>query len=413
MVTPGIQVIGPFPPEIQRRIRRRAIRDCHKWDPQVGDTCTVGAFAVSLSQAAWAEIRQLVEQLAAETLAAEREIQRRPELFPRLGIPRALRPLLHRPVDTPDPPACRLMRFDVHPTAEGWRISEVNSDVPGGFNEAAGFPRLVQEIHPHLQSCGDPAAAIAASLRASISDPGHPVALVHATAYSDDWQVMICLQEALAAVGLEGVPLAPDALRLSGGQLCGCIDGQWQPLSAATRFYPGEWFPGLRPEAAWHFWFRGAPVPLCNPGQALLTQSKRFPLVWAELDTPLPAWKRSLPATFDPRKTSRKTENLLFKPVWGRVGEEIAFPGLTPSKPYRRIRRAARHDPCAWIAQEPFAADPVGVADTPWTLCLGVYTVDGHAAGVYGRAAPQALIGAEATDVAVCLDSGEAKDEIG
>lgn len=141
MVTPGIQVIGPFPPEIQRRIRRRAIRDCHKWDPQVGDTCTVGAFAVSLSQEAWAEIRRLVEQLAAETLAAEREIQQRPELFPRLGIPRALRPLLHRPPETPDPPACRrLGRGAPRPGMYDNRSVLLPQDVPSARRlKAAGI----------------------------------------------------------------------------------------------------------------------------------------------------------------------------------------------------------------------------------------------------------------------------------
>ena len=35
------------------------------------------------------------------------------------------------------------MRFDFHFTRDGWRISEVNSDVPGGLNESSGFERLM------------------------------------------------------------------------------------------------------------------------------------------------------------------------------------------------------------------------------------------------------------------------------
>ena len=41
-----------------------------------------------------------------------------------------------------DPSVPRLMRFDLHPTDEGWRLSEVNSDVPGGLNESSLFPEL-------------------------------------------------------------------------------------------------------------------------------------------------------------------------------------------------------------------------------------------------------------------------------
>jgi len=35
------------------------------------------------------------------------------------------------------------MRFDFHWTTEGFRISEVNADVPGGFSESSAFPALM------------------------------------------------------------------------------------------------------------------------------------------------------------------------------------------------------------------------------------------------------------------------------
>ncbi len=38
-----------------------------------------------------------------------------------------------------------------------------------------------------------------------------------------------------------------------------------------------------------------------NPGSAVLTESKRFPLVWDRLSTELPTWRRLLPATVDVR----------------------------------------------------------------------------------------------------------------
>ena len=37
----------------------------------------------------------------------------------------------------------RLMRYDFHPTIDGkWAVSEVNSDVPGGFAESSLLPEL-------------------------------------------------------------------------------------------------------------------------------------------------------------------------------------------------------------------------------------------------------------------------------
>ena len=40
----------------------------------------------------------------------------------------------------------RLMRYDFHPTVGGgWAVSEVNSDVPGGFAEASLMPQVAKE----------------------------------------------------------------------------------------------------------------------------------------------------------------------------------------------------------------------------------------------------------------------------
>src|SRR5947207_3391973 len=38
-----------------------------------------------------------------------------------------------------------LLGFDFHYTTQGWRISEANSDVPGGFSEASYFTGMMAE----------------------------------------------------------------------------------------------------------------------------------------------------------------------------------------------------------------------------------------------------------------------------
>ena len=57
------------------------------------------------------------------------------------------------------PAAARVMRFDFHWTPDGWRISEVNSDVPGGFSEASELPLLMTPHYPGAQAAGNPGAA--------------------------------------------------------------------------------------------------------------------------------------------------------------------------------------------------------------------------------------------------------------
>src|SRR5688572_29756398 len=136
-----------LPHAIFRKLRLRTIFECFKWDPQVEDTSVLAPFPIFLSKKVWTELAQLAGQLAQETIAAELEILQRPELLKALALPRTIWKLL---AGTASDRAGwknhpRVMRFDFHFTTEGWRISEVNSDVPGGFIEADGFTQLMAE----------------------------------------------------------------------------------------------------------------------------------------------------------------------------------------------------------------------------------------------------------------------------
>src|SRR5262245_55283890 len=104
-------------------IRRRAILDGCKWDPQVGDVSTLAPFPLLLSRNNWNTLAALTERLANETFLAEQEIVCRPELLSILGLPRAVCHALERAGEL-TPAAARVMRFDFHPTRDGWRISE-------------------------------------------------------------------------------------------------------------------------------------------------------------------------------------------------------------------------------------------------------------------------------------------------
>lgn len=394
--------VDPLPAGEFRRLRRRAIFDCLKWDPQVQDVCTIAEFPLVLRADAWSELRALAELLARETAAAERELVARPELHRSLGLPKRARKALGRAARAGSPAGrARLERFDFHLAADGWRITEVNSDVPGGINEASGYAALFAPHVPQAVAVGDPAAAYARALSDALA-PGSRIALVHATAYTDDAQVMRYLARCLEERGACPLLASPAHLRWRDG--FASTETLWDrgPLDALVRFFPAEWLTDLPARCGWTLWFAGAATPLSNPATAILTQTKRFPLVWDALATSLPTWRRLLPETRDPREVlTAHGDQWVLKPALGRIGEDIAMPSVTPPDEWRRIARAARRHPDSWVAQRRFESVPLETPAGPLFPCIGVYTVDGQAVGAYGRVARRPLIDWSAQDAAV------------
>lgn len=385
-------------------MRRQAIFDCCKWDPQVEDVATLAPFPLLLPHAVWRDLAALAEALGRETLEAEAELLERPELHRELALPRPLRKaLLAARGGRAARGAARVLRFDFHWTAEGWRISEVNSDVPGGFNEASGFSRLMAGHYPGTRPTGDPAGRLADAVAQSTA-PGETVALVHATAYSDDRQVMVYLARELEARGRRAVLTGPDHLRWDGERVAIASAAFSGPAAFLLRFFPAEWLSNLPKACGWERFAAGSEVPVSNPASALLTQSKRLPLVWDRLAAPLPTWRRLLPETHDPREVPwRREEGWVVKPALGRVGDGVGVAGATGAKEWRAIRSGVRWAPRHWVAQRRFDAVPLETPEGKAYPCLGVYTVDGEAAGIYGRASPRPRIDHLARDLAVLI----------
>lgn len=384
-------------------LRRRTVFECGKWDPQYEDECVLADFALTLEPTTWRELALLAEQLARETLAAERELLARPELHPRLGLPRAIRRCLgaHEARGA----ACgaaRVMRFDFHWTRAGWQVSEVNSDVPGGFIEASGFSALAARMLG-LQLAGDPTEALVEAVVRAVGEDGR-VALVHATAYTDDRQVMLHLARALEVRGLATGLLDPTQVLWRDGQAGAATSWFDGPIDLLLRFFPAEWLPNTRAQGDWRAFFVGSRTPISNPGAALLVQSKRFPLVWAELCTELPTWRALLPETRSPRDADwRGDDGWILKPALGRVGEDIGLRGVVGTREWQGIARAARWWPAHWVAQRRFEAVALEHEGEALYPCLGVYVIDGRAAGIYGRVARRPLIDSRARDVPVLV----------
>jgi glutathionylspermidine synthase len=383
------------------QLRRRAIFECDKWDPQVGDDCVIARYPLVMKKAAWSEVIALAEALARETRAAEVELARRPDLHRELGLPRALRRALRQAADAPPEGAARIIRFDFHFTSDGWRISEGNIDVPGGLNEASGFPAIIGSHYSWAEPVGDPAAAYVDAIAAAA--PGSSVvALVHATAYSDDQQMMRYVARRLEARGIRAHLASPGHLRWHDGRAW--LDAAWWrgPVDLIVRFFPAEWLGQLPKASGWRALCAGSRTPISNPATAILPQSKRFPLVWDRLATPLPTWRALLPETCEPRSAPwRTSREWILKPALGRVGEGIAISGLTEPTEWRKIARGVTWWPGHWVAQRRFDVVPIEIGGIARYPCLGVYTVNERVAGAYGRLASRPLIDSRAEDAAV------------
>jgi glutathionylspermidine synthase len=381
------------------------VLDHCKWDPQVGDTGTLAPFPLILGDSTWRQLAQWAEALAAEASAAEAELLNRPDLLRLLGLPRDVRRLLASArCEGLTPGLARVIRFDFHATTEGWRISEANSDVPGGFTEASSFARLMAEHSPGtLRLAGDPADRWADALTAGVR-PGSSVALLVAPGYMEDQQVVQFLARRLRERGLRPRICEPRQIVWPGGRACLETEFRRSPIDAIVRFYQGEWLARFPARSGWPRLFCGGATPVSNPGSALLLESKRFPLLWSELATPLPTWRSLLPETRDPREVDwRHDDSWLLKAAYCNNGDEVVIRQRLPPAQWRKAAWRVRWNPGAWVAQRRFEGVAVPTPLGPMQPCIGVYTVDGRAAGIYGRMASGAVIDYAAIDVAVLV----------
>src|SRR5207244_6346806 len=94
---------------------------------------------------------------------------------------------------------------------------------------------------------------------------GARVALVHATAYTDDRQVMIHLAQAVEERGLSTGLLDPTQILWRDGRASAATSWFRGPIDLLLRFFPAEWLPNTRRECDWRSFFAGSRTPLSNP----------------------------------------------------------------------------------------------------------------------------------------------------
>lgn len=369
-----------------------------KWDTYACGGCLVLPEMMVLEAGAHAEVVQIVESLHAALVRFERRVRSDRHALRRLGIPDAL----HAVIADEHDHGLEIARYDLFLTEDGrWMVPEFNEDVPGGFNEAVGLPELIGDVGGSLVWSGD--------LRKSVIeafDSYSRVALLYATAYSEDLQHMLALDRWLSGAGHDTVLASPAHLtrawrrpRVMG-----------QPVDAAFRFYPGEWMPRLPNFRTWQR--LGPALPLMNPIARLVRQSKAMFSLWRDeahaADRDLV--ERHCPRTdpFVPGDRPRlrdERHRWVLKRMFGRMGDAVVIGSLSTDVEWDQALTEAARAPADWCVQERFIVSPVEFATGPLFPAVGAFVVNGRFAGYYSRAARRPLVTHEAYHVATLVQT--------
>ena len=387
--------------------------DCYKWDPQFLDNNTIARYALVITEEEHNELTRLTESLDVETRNAEIFLNNNLELAGPLALPRSVRNEIKKMKNYEPDRHIRLMRYDFHPTVEGkWAVSEVNSDVPGGFAEASLMPEVALRILKNntywFKSFGD---VIVKAISNKVKQRGR-IMLVHCTSYSDDRQVMQFLGDRLKGEGYEVIYGAADHLNFKDNKAYSILDGNEGEVEAIIRFTPLEWLTEIKPKR-WQGYFDTATVS-CNHPIAIFAQTKRFPLVWDELErrgVRMSTWRELLPETIEVSQV-RGREGFIYKPACGRVGEKISIKEACKDDEYKKIIADVRKHPKKYLAQKRFNSRPLkGENGEEFHVCLGSYTVDGKHAGYYARISGSPRIDSNAADIPVLIEGKEENDK--
>lgn len=374
----------------------------YKWDPQVEDHNTISKYVVVIDEDTANELEEMAEKLSLETMLMEEALINNLQLTRKLGFPRKIKKALPKLESYKRDNNIRLMRFDFHPTTTGWKVSEVNSDVPGGFAEASILPELAVKYIPDYKVRIHFAYKLLEAFKNKVK-PSSTIAMIHATSYSDDRQVMQYISDYFNQYHINTIFAAPDHLKWVDKKPLCIINNESTPVDAIIRFFPLEWLCNLPRKVKWQGYYDCA-VPSCNHPISILAQTKRLPLIWDQLGVDIPMWKKLLPLTIDPKKVSLTPGDWIYKPALGRVGEGISIKSVISNKELSKIEKAVKKEPTNWVAQQMFYSQPIETIDHElFHLCIGVFTIDGKRAGFYGRISPYARIDANAKDIPILI----------
>ena len=381
------------------------IFDCYKWDPQFLDNNTIAKHALIITKKEHEELKKLTEQIDNETRISEEFLNNHLRIAKPLALPNKIYKELKKMKNYNPENHIRLMRYDFHPTIENkWAVSEVNSDVPGGFAEASLIPEKANKVLDDIYTYINFGNILVDRISKKIKDKG-TIMLVHCTSYSDDRQVMQFLGDKLKGLGYNVIYGAADHLRFKNKKAVSILDGNEGEVDCIFRFTPLEWLKDIKPKR-WQGYFNTI-TPSCNHPIAIFAQTKRFPLIWDTLEKngiELSTWRKLLPETLEV-KNGKNKNGYIYKPACGRVGEKISIKEACRDDEYEKILADVKKHPKQYLVQKKFESKPlVSENGEKFHVCLGSYSIDGKHGGYYARISKTPRIDSNAADIPVLIE---------
>jgi len=381
--------IESIPPQHYPDYRMDVMFDGYKWDLQAGEQSTISDNVLLMEYEDAKFLADHAVKLYHETIKMERALHNNPKVVPELGISKKMADALCNCKYDPSR-HIRFMRFDFHPTTGGWQISEVNSDVPAGYPEASVLPALALRFFNGYRQFGCFGEVMKRNLTRLVPR-GSAIAYLHDTHTVEDYQILHYIGDMMEQEGYGAVYASPENISWDNGKAY----IKTQELGAIIRYFPVEWMEFSK-NVDW-CGFVGTKIPSCNHPIALLTQSKRLPLVWDALGVDVPTWKKLLPET-------RDCDNIvpngwILKPAFGRVGEGINIPGTMSEEEESEIKKAAKVEPTQWVMQKMFESKLIDGMH----VNIGVFVMDSEFAGFYARISSEARIDEDASEIPILV----------
>lgn len=386
--------------------RLQAMFDCYKWDPQFCDNNTLAKYVLILTKEENEEIINLTKKLDKETRLAENYLNKHIKIAKKLSLPKKILEQIPNMQNYDNSKNIRLMRYDFHPDIYGkWIVTEVNSDVPGGFAEGSLLPELAHKTIniPELEynSFGE---KMVEAINNKLNRTG-TIMMVHCTCFSDDRQVMQYMGDRLEKEGYKIIYGAADHINFKNKRAYCILDNNQEKIDLIFRFTPLEWLIQMKPRR-WDGYFHAITMS-CNHPIAIYAQSKRFPFVWQDLekaDIQMNTWKNLLPETLEVKDLGQK-QGFIYKPVYGRVGERISIKEACKGDEYKKILQDVKKHPKQYLAQKKFDSLPLkGENGKEYHVCLGSYIIEGEHAGYYARISEYPRIDSYAADIPVLIE---------
>lgn len=395
-------------PEEYRDYCKQVITDCQHCSIRAADyQQSLLDFPLLMMPGEWPKLARLSEELSREVATAEREVLHRPELFRSLGLRTGVAEVLSSCRAKIRPKGfARVMRFDFYFTEEGWRFSEANPDAPGGYVEAYGLTRAMATYYPGFSPPPNPAASYADAIH-RYAGKGAMIAFFQAGVRAAAWSSEF-IQNEVKKRGMRGILVNPRHLvwKSNFAQVL-TPSGTVRP-NVLIRMLVADWLPNLGRRALWVPWFCGSKTPMSNPGFSIVVESKRLPLFFKELDTPMSTYLAFSPESRSPIEISAAAQNQwVFKPTFGYGGHGIGIAGVTKKGAFTEIANVARRNPLNWVAQRRFRSVSVPTERGPGHVCLGIYTFDGVTAGAFARIKGKPLIDGHAPSIPILIPEGD------